>query len=60
MTGVDDDLLALLVCPKCRQPLRAQDQDLVCTGAECALAYPVREGIPVLLVDEARSTRNAG
>lgn len=59
MTAVADDLLALLVCPKCRQPLRAEAEELICTGEECALAYPVRDGIPVLLVDEARSTKNA-
>ncbi len=51
---IDDDLLAILACPACRSPLtvdEAQDE-LVCTG--CALAYPVRDDIPVLLVDEAR------
>ncbi|MFD4574098.1 Trm112 family protein [Streptomyces sp. NPDC058417] len=28
--------------------------ELLCTGTDCALAYPIRDGIPVLLVDEAR------
>ncbi|MBV9381795.1 MAG: Trm112 family protein [Streptosporangiaceae bacterium] len=51
---IDDWLLEILACPKCRAPLRADDEasELVCTG--CGLAYPVRDGIPVLLVDEAR------
>jgi uncharacterized protein YbaR (Trm112 family) len=31
--------------------------ELVCTNASCALAYPVRDDIPVLLIDEARDTR---
>jgi uncharacterized protein YbaR (Trm112 family) len=31
--------------------------ELVCTNAACALAYPVRDDIPVLLIDEARDTR---
>ncbi|WP_377271067.1 Trm112 family protein [Peterkaempfera sp. SMS 1(5)a] len=51
-------LLEILVCPQCRAPLNEADYDghpeLVCTAADCGLAYPVRDGIPVLLVDEAR------
>lgn len=52
--NLDPGLLAILVCPVCRTRL-AVDEDaaeLVC--APCALAYPVREDIPVMLVDEAR------
>ncbi|MDH6121921.1 MULTISPECIES: Trm112 family protein [unclassified Kitasatospora] len=51
-------LLEILVCPSCHAALReetAADQpELTCTGADCGLAYPIRDGIPVLLVDEAR------
>ena len=55
---IDDDLLAILACPACRSPLRVSGNvdgaapELLCTG--CLRAYPVRDGIPVLLVDEAR------
>jgi len=47
-------VLDIIVCPKCRAGLLADDaaSELVCTG--CGLAYPVRDNIPVLLVDEAR------
>jgi uncharacterized protein len=53
---LDDWLLEILACPNCHAPLRADDEasELVCTSAECGLAYPVRDDIPVLLVDEAR------
>lgn len=53
---IDDWLMEILACPVCHAPLRADEQasELVCTNAECALAYPVRDDIPVLLVDEAR------
>jgi uncharacterized protein len=54
---IDEWLMEILACPKCRSTLRADDSasELVCTNAECGLAYPVRDDIPVLLVDEARS-----
>jgi uncharacterized protein len=53
---IDDWLLEILACPQCHAPLRADPEasELVCTNAECGLAYPVRDDIPVLLVDEAR------
>jgi uncharacterized protein YbaR (Trm112 family) len=53
---IDSWLLEILACPKCHSPLRADDaaSELVCTGADCGLAYPVRDDIPVLLIDEAR------
>ncbi|MFD7442454.1 Trm112 family protein [Streptomyces sp. NPDC059909] len=51
-------LLEILACPACRAPLSdetaAETPELICTGKDCGLAYPVRDGIPVLLVDEAR------
>jgi hypothetical protein len=53
---LDDWLLEILACPNCHSALRADDEasELVCTNSECGLAYPVRDDIPVLLVDEAR------
>ncbi len=52
--NLDPALIAILACPDCRSSLRVDDAagELVCTG--CGLAYPVRDDIPVLLVDEAR------
>jgi uncharacterized protein YbaR (Trm112 family) len=50
--NLDPDLLAIIVCPDCHGTLETQGEELVCTG--CGLAYPVRDDIPVLLVDEAR------
>lgn len=50
--NIDQGLLDIIVCPDCHGELSAQDQELVCTS--CGLAYPVRDDIPVLLVDEAR------
>ncbi|GAA2752607.1 MULTISPECIES: Trm112 family protein [Kitasatospora] len=51
-------LLEILVCPQCHAPLAEsagdEDRELRCTAESCGLVYPVRDGIPVLLVDEAR------
>ncbi|MDX6285667.1 MAG: uncharacterized protein QOG53_1152 [Frankiales bacterium] len=52
--NLDQALLDILACPSCHATLRVDDaaSELVCTG--CGLAYPVRDDIPVLLIDEAR------
>ena len=54
-TPVDPKLLEILVCPLTKGPLRydAQAQELISERAK--LAYPIRDGIPIMLVDEARS-----
>ena len=53
---IDDWLLEILACPKCHSPLRRRrGRERACLhGTRCGLAYPVRDDIPVLLVDEAR------
>ena len=56
--NLSPEFLAIAACPACRAKF-AVDYDareLVCTNQDCALAYPVRDGIPVLLIDQARST----
>lgn len=49
-------LLAILACPQCHGDLRVDEDasELACQGS-CRLVYPVRDAIPVLLVDEART-----
>lgn len=52
---VDSRLLEILVCPRCRGALRLEEApaSLVCEA--CRVRYPIRDGIPVLLIDEAES-----
>jgi len=54
MSEVDPKLLEVLVCPMTRTPLRydRERQELVSESAR--LAYPVRDGVPIMLIDEAR------
>ncbi len=51
---MDSKLLDILVCPLCKGPLLylKQKQELICKADR--LAYPVKDGIPVMLEDEAR------
>lgn len=51
--SVSAELLAVLACPSCHAELRLArgPERLVCAG--CGLQYPIRDGIPVLLIDEA-------
>ena len=51
---MDSKLLDILVCPLCKGPLlyKKTPGELVCKP--CRLAYPVKDGIPVMLEDEAR------
>lgn len=51
---LDKKLLALLVCPLCKSSLhyQAEAQELVCRAD--SLAFPIRDGIPVMLEEEAR------
>jgi hypothetical protein len=52
--AVDPKLLEILVCPLTKGPLRydAERQELV--SDQAGLAYPIRDGIPIMLIDEAR------
>jgi hypothetical protein len=52
---MDKKLLDILACPLCKSPLlyRAEAQELICKAD--GLAFPVRDGIPVMLEEEARS-----
>lgn len=46
-------LLEILVCPKCKGPLEYREPSATLVCQHCRLAYPVRDDIPVMLIDEA-------
>lgn len=52
---LDEQLLEILVCPKCKGELeyKPDEDQLVCH--ECRLIYEIKEDIPVMLIDEAKS-----
>ena len=51
---LDKELLEILACPNCRGDVeyREAEELIVCLG-DCKYQYPVRDGIPVMLIDEA-------
>jgi uncharacterized protein len=48
---IDQELLDILACPACKTPVHLEDQYIVCNT--CGRRYPIRDGIPVMLIDEA-------
>lgn len=58
MTLIDKTLLDLLVCPLTKAPLTYDEKTQELISKEARLAYPIREGIPVMLVEEARKLEN--
>jgi uncharacterized protein YbaR (Trm112 family) len=48
---IDKELLEILACPACKAPVVLRDDRIVCT--KCGRRYPIRDGIPVMLIDEA-------
>ncbi len=52
--GVDPKLLEILVCPLTKGPLRYDRERQELISDQAGLAYPIRDGIPIMLADEAR------
>ncbi len=53
---IDKDLLSILACPFCKGNVELQADKVVCM--QCGLKYPVKDGIPIMLVDEAEKERS--
>ncbi len=51
---IDPRLLEILVCPASRGPLRYDRERQELVSERAGLAYPIRDGIPIMLIDEAR------
>ena len=49
---IDKEVLDILACPDCKEPVELEDNQLVCVN--CGKRYPVRDGIPVMLIEEAQ------
>jgi len=56
-SDIDPKLLEILVCSLTKAPLRYDRAAQELISEEAGLAYPIRDGIPIMLVDEARPLR---
>ena len=50
---IDKDLLEILACPACKSSVKLEEAKIVCQNASCGLRFPIRDGIPVMLIEEA-------
>jgi uncharacterized protein YbaR (Trm112 family) len=48
---ISPELLEILACPACKTPVTLENDRLVC--GQCGRRYPIRDGIPVMLIEEA-------
>lgn len=55
MTEIDKEFLEILVCPKTKAPLVQSGDWLYSTDPETRLRYPIRDGIPIMLIEEAET-----
>lgn len=55
---ISSELLKLLVCPLTKAPLVYDRENQELVSEEAGLAYPIRDAIPILLVDQARKINN--
>ena len=48
---IDQELLKILACPACKADVELNEDKIICT--ECKNKYPIKDGIPIMLVEEA-------
>jgi uncharacterized protein YbaR (Trm112 family) len=48
---INEELLKILACPLCKADVVVKNEKIVCT--KCARKYPVKDGIPIMLIEEA-------
>ena len=53
---IDKELLDILACPDCKDDVELKENKIVCKG--CGRKYPVKDGIPVMLIDESELPTN--
>ncbi|HXG86595.1 MAG TPA: Trm112 family protein [Pyrinomonadaceae bacterium] len=57
--AISPELLEILRCPNCKSKveIKSDRSALKCANPECALVYPIRDEIPVMLIEEAKAEK---
>jgi uncharacterized protein YbaR (Trm112 family) len=55
---IDKELLDILACPACKQDVRLEVDKIVCQNPKCGLRYPIKDDIPIMLIEEAEKPTN--
>jgi len=50
---IDRNLLEILACPACKSDVEKRQDKIICLG--CSRKYPIKDGIPIMLIDEAEN-----
>jgi len=50
---IDEELLNILACPACKADVKLEENIIVCV--KCGRRYPIKDGIPIMLIDEAET-----
>lgn len=53
---LNKELLEILACPQCKKGIVQEQDELICKN--CQKAYPIKDGIPIMLMEEARDLKN--
>jgi len=51
--NIDKELLDILACPACKGDVKLEGQKIICVSPKCGLRFPIKDGIPVMLIEEA-------
>lgn len=55
---ISKELMDILACPACKAPVRLEGLKIACS--DCGYRYPIKDGIPVMLIDEAEKPAKGG
>ena len=52
--ALSEELLKILACPACKGFVQAEGEYVVCQNVQCHLKFPIVDGIPIMLIEEAK------